>query len=88
MRGDVRFVQRCRVQHRIDLVHAVMYEVAIDDRADLVRERRGQDVDTEDIVVRVAQAAHQRFAKMAAAAGDEDFHRSVVRVEPRRDKSF
>ena len=31
----------------------------------------------DDVMLRVAQAAHQRFAEMAAAASDENFHVAV-----------
>ncbi len=72
MRRDMRLVQRGGMQDRIDAMHRVRNECPIDDRPDEIRIRRGKDIDADRTMRRRAQGAHQRFAEMTGASGDED----------------
>ena len=74
VRGHVRLVQRGGVQHRLHAVHARAHERAVGDRADALGVGRRQHVDAERLVLGALQRAHQRFAEMSGAAGDEDSH--------------
>ena len=60
----MRLVQGRGVEHRVDALHAARDQGAVDDRADLVGERSGNDVEAEGGTARRAQRAHQRFAQM------------------------
>ena len=52
------------------------HERTVDDRADDVGEGAGQDVEPDDLGAVCAQHAHEAFAEVAGAAGDQDAHGS------------
>jgi hypothetical protein len=74
MRGHVRLVQRGRVQHGLDAGHAAAHERPVDDGTDVMRERRGVEVDADRLVPRAGQRAHERFAEMPRAPRDQYSH--------------
>jgi hypothetical protein len=74
VRGDVRLVQGGRVQHGLDAGHAAPYECGVGDGADRVRVVGRQHVEADRFVSALAQHAHQGFAEVPGAAGDEDPH--------------
>ena len=74
MGADMRLVQRRRVQDRSDPSHRARDDGAVGDRADDVRERRGEDVEPYRLATRRAKRAHQRFAEVARTSGDENGH--------------
>jgi hypothetical protein len=64
MRGHVRLVQRCGVQHRVYALHAGIDHGAVGNRTDNGRERRGEHVEAHGFVRSARQGAHQGFAQV------------------------
>jgi hypothetical protein len=67
-------MQGRRMQHDFDTRHAAADEIAIGDRAAIGGERAGHSIDAGHRVSERRQGAHQRFAEMAGAPGDQNFH--------------
>jgi hypothetical protein len=57
--------------------HAPLDECPITYRSDDIGERRGEKVHADHGAPRQAQAAHERLAEMAGAAGNESGHRCL-----------
>ncbi len=74
MGRDMRLVQRRGMEDRIDALHGARDQGAVGDRADLVGERSGNDVEADRRAAIRAQTAHQGFAEMPRTAGDEHGH--------------
>src|SRR3546814_3561452 len=67
----MRLVQGRRVVDRGDAGKAAAQESAIHQGADRAGIGRGQDVEADHLPTLLPQAAHQRLAEMAGAAGDQ-----------------
>ena len=78
VRADVRLVQRRGVEHGVGAGDGLAHELAVGDRADVLRVRRRQHVEPGDLVALGAEDAHERLAEVARAAGDEEAHRRTV----------
>ena len=74
--GDVGLVQCGGVQDEADAAHGVFDEVAIGDRADAIGEGRRKNVDAKSFPARCAEGAHEGFAEMSRAAGDQNRQRN------------
>src|SRR5262249_3683547 len=72
--GHMRLVQRCRMQHGGDAVHAVTNKVAVGDRARPMRERTFSDIGSDYIAPRGRKGADQRFPEMTGTAGHQNRH--------------
>ena len=68
----MRLVKGCGVQNGSDTVHAGPYEVAVGDRANLMRESAGAIVDTDDVAPLRLQRTDQRLAEMSGTAGHQN----------------
>ena len=65
MGSDMRLVQRRGVEDRVGAVDAAGDAGEVGDRADLVGERPGDEVESDRRTARGPQRAHERFAQMA-----------------------
>ena len=74
MGRDMGFMQRRGVENRVDAAHGARDPRPVGDRADLVGERSGRDVEPDGRAAARAQSAHERFAQMPRTAGDEHCH--------------
>jgi hypothetical protein len=57
-------VQRRRVKHGVYMPDGAPNDRAVRHRTDDVRELRGNPVETDDLVIRSLQGAHERFAQV------------------------
>ena len=75
VRADMRLVQRRGVQDRVRAPQRLLDEVAVGDRPDERRVRRGEDVKPDGVDPVGGQHAAQRLAEVSGAACHEDPHR-------------
>jgi hypothetical protein len=76
MGGDMRLVQRGRMEDRLHAVHAAPHAGPVDDRADVGRVRRWRKVEAHDLVLRMFQGSDQRLAEMSGTARNQNTHGS------------
>ena len=74
MRRDMRFMQCRGMKDGVREAHDARGAGPVDDRADLVRERTGKDVEPDRLLAFLAERAHQRFAQMPGAPRHEKGH--------------
>jgi hypothetical protein len=74
VRGHMGLVQRRRMNDGANAAHAVCNEGAVNDRSERMGEWQGRHIDADHIVCRGLQAADERLAEMAGAAGHENLH--------------
>jgi len=78
MSCNVRLVQGRRVQHDLDVAHALPDDLTLRDRADVIGERRALDIEPAGIFPRSPQRPHECFAEMASAARDENVESRAI----------
>ena len=71
---DMGLVQGGGVDDRLHSRRASGDEIPVDDRSDMGREGRVDDVDGHDIVPGVPQRPDQRLAEMTGTPGDQNSH--------------
>jgi hypothetical protein len=64
------------MEDRLHAVHAAPHAGPVDDRADVGRVRRWQHIETDDLVLRIPQAADQSLAEMSGTARNQNSHGS------------
>jgi hypothetical protein len=63
------------MKDRFDAAHAVVYEGAIGDRADVRGVGRRFEIDADRLVPGRPERSHERLAEMAGASRDQNPHR-------------
>ena len=74
MGHHVRLVESGGVNDGIHVAHASPHDVAVGDRANVIGERGGLDVEADRAMAHARQRPHQGLAEMPCASGDEDGH--------------
>jgi hypothetical protein len=76
----VGLVERSRVNDPLDAPHAVFDEIPIRDGPDAGRERRMEEVHSDDLVLALSKGPNERLAEMSSASCNEDTHALDARL--------